>query len=81
MQRGGMDLFLCDVTVPATVSAHLLIPCCVLTVCPGKRGENGNLFHTAITPHHDIEPTLPQRPSALTVKMSDKLFSSEGNPI
>lgn len=47
----------------------------------GRGGENANLFHTAITSHHDIEPTLLQCPSALTVKMSDEFFSSEGNPI
>lgn len=44
-------------------------------------GETPTFFHTAITSHHDIEPTLPQCPSALAVKMSDELFSCEGNPI
>lgn len=43
--------------------------------------ENANLFHKAITSHHDIEPTSLQCPPMLAVKMSDESFSSGGNPI
>lgn len=60
---------------------HCLFHAAFYQFIQAGRGENANLFHTAITSHHDVDPTLLQCPSALAVKMSDELFSSEGNPI
>lgn len=64
------------------VSAPLPAPRCVFSSFSGGIGvENANLFHKAITSHHDIEPTSLQCPPMLAVKMSDESFSSGGNPI
>lgn len=64
----------------APLSSPPLAPCWVGAVYSGKK-KYANLFHTAVTSHHDIVATLLQGSSALAVKVSDMLFSSEGNPI
>lgn len=67
MPQGGFDLFLCDVTMPTHLHQALISSACStlrFSSLSRKVGvKNANLFHTAVTSHHDIKPTLLQGPS------------------